>query len=304
MRIGSIGSQKTKRIIVAVAVIVLAGIYIAVNIMGKSHITTRYDSVVSDKITTPVRLLLLSDLHCCTFGTNNADLMAAIDTAKPDVILLGGDILHCKGSTASTIDFIGRVAERYPCCYVTGNHEVARGEAGEIKNALRQEGVQTIGDVSKTITIGETTLSISGIDEYRRTIYVPYELRTEKLSTEAFNTIARETLRKHLHEIQPTDESIYSVVLIHRPEEYETVLSYGFDLMLSGHAHGGQVILPGVINGLYAPNQGLFPKVAGGMFRFGAQVLNVSRGLSKKPWFAARICNPPELVVIDLLPEN
>ena len=293
-----------KLLIVGIVLVSLVLVYTAVNITGKSHIVTRHESVVSEKIASPVRLLLLSDLHCCTFGENNERLKEAIDAASPDLILLGGDIIHRSGDWADTVAFIGRIAERYPCFYVTGNHEVSRGEAGEIKNALRQEGVVTIGGKCEPITVGETTFALSGIDEYRRKVFLPFEKRDEELDEEEYDAYALETLRKRLCEVQPDDAGLYSVVLIHRPEEYETVFSYGFDLMLSGHAHGGQVIIPGILNGLYAPSQGLFPKVAGGLFSFDSHVLNVGRGLSKKPWYAARVFNPPELVTIDLLPAD
>ncbi|MPN11952.1 hypothetical protein SDC9_159261 [bioreactor metagenome] len=98
-----------------------------------------------------------------------------------------------------------------------------------------------------------------------------------------------------------TNPSIYSILLSHRPELIEEYTNSGFDLVLAGHAHGGQIRIPGVLNGLYAPDQGFFPKYAGGQYQLGETTMIVSCGLSLKKGIP-RIFNPPELVVIDLEP--
>jgi predicted MPP superfamily phosphohydrolase len=83
----------------------------------------------------------------------------------------------------------------------------------------------------------------------------------------------------------------------------QSYLPYGFDLMLSGHTHGGQIILPGLLNGLYAPGQGFFPKFAGGRYELDNMTLIIGRGLARKPLWLPRVFNPPELVLVDLKPE-
>jgi len=90
---------------------------------------------------------------------------------------------------------------------------------------------------------------------------------------------------------------LLKILIAHRPEKIEIYKGYSFNLILSGHTHGGQVRIPPVLNGLYAPNQGLFPKYAGGLYRHGETVHIISRGLSVNPRLP-RIFNPPELVVI------
>ena len=91
-----------------------------------------------------------------------------------------------------------------------------------------------------------------------------------------------------------------SVLLSHRPELTELYRGSGFDLVVSGHAHGGQVRVPLLLNGLYAPNQGFFPQYAGGLYDLDGTALAVSRGLSISR--LPRVFNPPEAVVIDLVP--
>lgn len=97
-----------------------------------------------------------------------------------------------------------------------------------------------------------------------------------------------------------TGDSRYTVLLSHRPERTECYRDSGFDLVVSGHAHGGQVRLPGMINGLFAPHQGAFPDYAGGLYALGSTTLVVSRGLCRN--LLPRVFNPPELVALDLLP--
>ena len=112
--------------------------------------------------------------------------------------------------------------------------------------------------------------------------------------------------RKQLRQIaeageQRSDE-IYSILAIHVPNGIESYLHYGFDLMLSGHTHGGQIIIPGVLNGLYAPGQGMFPKYGGGRYDFDRQTMIISRGLSQRPLWLPRLGNPPELTFVTLSP--
>ena len=92
----------------------------------------------------------------------------------------------------------------------------------------------------------------------------------------------------------------YTILLAHRPEYFQLYADYGFDLALCGHAHGGQWRLPGLINGVYAPGQGLWPKYAGGIYQQAACTMLVSRGLARESTRIPRLFNRPELVIIDL----
>ncbi len=91
------------------------------------------------------------------------------------------------------------------------------------------------------------------------------------------------------------------MLLVHRPENYADYRKYAFDLVLCGHAHGGQWRIPGILNGLYAPSQGLFPKYAGGYYNEESVPMIVSRGLARESTIVPRFYNPPELVIVDLV---
>ena len=97
----------------------------------------------------------------------------------------------------------------------------------------------------------------------------------------------------------PLDKDAYNILLSHRPDPIETYAEQGFDLVFSGHAHGGQVRVPLFLNGLFAPDQGWFPKYAGGQYLVGETTMVVSRGLSYYPDLP-RVFNPPEVVLVTL----
>ena len=84
-----------------------------------------------------------------------------------------------------------------------------------------------------------------------------------------------------------------------RTDYIDLYRQYPFDLVLSGHTHGGQVRIPLLVNGLFAPDQGWFPQYAGGLYEVGETSLVVSRGLSYYPRLP-RVFDPPEVVVIDV----
>ena len=101
-------------------------------------------------------------------------------------------------------------------------------------------------------------------------------------------------------ELDEADENVFTILLSHRPEYCKTYMKYTFDLVLCGHAHGGQWRIPGILNGLYAPHQGIVPKYAGGRYDSEDMTMIVSRGLAKETTRIPRIFNRPELVVIDV----
>ncbi|NLT93963.1 MAG: metallophosphoesterase, partial [Clostridia bacterium] len=91
------------------------------------------------------------------------------------------------------------------------------------------------------------------------------------------------------------------ILLAHRPDMFPLYSDYGFNLVLSGHAHGGQIRLP-FIGGLVAPNQGVLPEYTSGEYKMGDSTMVVSRGLGNSI-FPQRLFNHPEVVVLTLIKE-
>lgn len=236
----------------------------------------RYE-IITDKANSPVRIVLLTDFHSSGYGKNGQVLINAVRAQAPDIILMAGDIADDVRPHKNTEELIAQLGGEYPCFYVTGNHEEWSGEADKIKEMFRSGGISVMEGDSGILTVNGQKIRISGADN---------SLPFEQLSACCENA----------------GDEIFTVFMSHRPDRTELYSGKGFDLVVSGHAHGGQVIIPGLINGLYAPNQGIFPEYAGGSYTLsdGSTVMIVSRGLCKNT--LPRVFNPPETVVIDILP--
>ena len=94
------------------------------------------------------------------------------------------------------------------------------------------------------------------------------------------------------------DKDAYTILLSHRPELFDIYVKSGVDLVLSGHAHGGQFRLP-FLGGLVAPNQGLFPEYDSGLYTSGNTNMIVSRGIGNSI-IPIRFNNRPEVVLLEL----
>lgn len=257
-----------------------------------SRLKTVTYTVESDKVSAPVRIVLLTDLHSCRYGENQKNLIKTVKAQNPDIVLLGGDIFDDKVPHKNAELTVKQLAEQYPCYYVTGNHEYWSREVGAILDIIKGYGVKVLSGKCDTIEVKGQILNICGVDDPDAEVYLaegePIEWQLERANKDAQE--AEKTL----------GTEIFSVLLSHRPELYETYQNYEFDLVLSGHAHGGQWRIPGLLNGLFAPDQGLFPEYAGGKYDYPGGTMIVSRGLARESTPVPRIFNRPELVVVEV----
>ena len=241
--------------------------------------------VASEKIKTPVKIAHISDLHSSKYGKNCVELVRAVKEISPDVIAFTGDILDNRAPNGECFRFLRKISSLYPCYYVSGNHEVYTHLVDEIKAELVSYGIRVLEGENETVSIGEQNIVIGGIDDPIESPDGQGRLWEDQL-TDCGSAL---------------DGSDFSILLTHRPELVSYYGETPYDLVLCGHAHGGQMIVPNLINGIYAPHQGLFPKYAGGEYVManGGKMI-VSRGLSK--YVRPRIFNRPELVLVTLLP--
>ena len=283
--------------------IIIAVIAAVVLLLALSALDTRLRVVsytVSDeRIHSPVRIVLLTDLHSCRYGEGQRELLDAIDAQKPDLVLLGGDIFDDDLKNDNTKIVLEYVAERYSCFYVSGNHEYWHEDPEALFNAVQELGIPILHGTNETVTVGRTMLQICGIDDPACA-----EIGIDESEVDLRKAAREAVTEKQLQSAEEGTEGWYSILLAHRPELIETYAKYGFDLVLSGHSHGGQVRIPGILNGLFSPGEGWFPKYAGGKYRVGETTMIVSRGLARESTAAPRIWNRPELVVIELLPAD
>ena len=245
-----------------------------------SRLLVRTYTIESEKIEERVRLTVLTDLHACYYGEGQRNLLDAVEEQAPDLVLLCGDIVDDEPRMPEerALDTVEALAQRWPTYYVTGNHEIWTGRPEEIKALLTERGATVLeGDC---LRVGD--LQICGIDD---------------------PAAGEARWRSQLEAVTDAgDGAAFSILLTHRPERVEEYAGRGFDLVLAGHAHGGQWRLPGLINGVLAPDQGLFPRYAGGQYDLDGTTLIVSRGLARESTRIPRLFNRPEMVVVDLLP--
>lgn len=246
-----------------------------------TDIKVREYSINTDKVKKRKKFVLITDLHSGLYGSNQSEIIERINEIAPDAVLFGGDIVESLEEDRGGRLLFEAIGRKYRCFYVTGNHEYRSRRVNEIKEMIRGYGVNVLEGsgiiFDDEITVWGTDDPCCRFKEYGA--YDNWYRQFFKCSSEA-------------------DKSKYNILLSHRPERTDDYENSKFDLVLCGHAHGGQWRIPFLLNGLYAPNQGLFPKYAGGKYKLGCVDMIVSRGL--KMSFVPRIFNPPEIVVVNI----
>ena len=252
-----------------------------------------HESIQAKNVSSSIRIALVTDLHSCAYGEDQRELLEAIDQEAPDLVLLGGDIFDHQMPNDRTVAFLKGMQGKYPCYYVTGNHEYWSGKEGFAKKMaiLDSYGVIRLGGEMDTIEIKGTQLNLCGVDD-------PYAWANNGYPIENGDGSYREQVAR-VADLAANGH--FTILLAHRPELFGFYSQFGFDLVLSGHAHGGQWRIPGILNGVYAPNQGLFPAYAGGRYEQDGTVMIVSRGLARESTRVPRFYNRPELVIVDLV---
>ena len=234
------------------------------------------------------RIAHVSDLHNAEMGKDNETLLTMLRDADPDIIAITGDLIDSRNTDIEVaLQFVREAVKIAPCYYVTGNHEARVSEYGELKAGMEAAGVTVLEDVRTEISMEGETITLIGVnDPSYQTDYLFGDSET------VMNTKLEE-----LH----TEDGEFTVLLSHRPELFDAYTDHGIDLVLSGHAHGGQFRLP-FIGGLVAPNQGFFPEYDAGIYTEGNTNMFVSRGVGNSI-LPFRINNRPEVILIELQAE-
>ena len=263
----------TRKKFIALTAIVSA-VAIAIPFMCSESLSVTPYSLHSDKVTAPVKIAFISDLHNTLYGKDMSELADSVDRFSPDVVILGGDFFNYVWGEENSVRFAEIVSDRYPCFYTLGNHEFKRGQQDIIKKEMSAMGINVLDGKYADIA----GIRIHGIDggSFR-----------EQLGN-CTSAIAADR---------------YNILINHAPEEYPKLSGLGFDLILSGHAHGGQWRFPPFLpNGVFCPGEGLFPHYTGGVYSENSSMMIVSRGLQRCPrdLIIPRIFNRPEIIFITL----
>ena len=283
-------AKKKKFIFPAVVAIVLVALVIGIA-WGNTALELNTYTISSSKLPQSFdgyRIAHVSDLHNTEMGKNNEKLLAMLRDADPDMIAITGDLIDSRNTDIEVaLKFVREAVKIAPCYYVTGNHEARVNEYGELKAGMETAGVTVLEDVRTEISMEGATITLIGVNDP--------SYQTDYLFGDS-ETVLNTKLEK-LH----TENGEFTVLLSHRPELFDTYADHGLDLVLSGHAHGGQFRLP-FIGGLVAPNQGLFPEYDAGIYTEGNTNMLVSRGIGNSI-LPFRINNRPEVILIELQAE-
>ncbi len=216
------------------------------------------------------RIAHVSDFHGTASMTD--DVVEALKNAKPDIICITGDLIDSRrGGTKAALSLAEAASAIAPCYYITGNHEnrLSSELYNGLLDGLKDSGVTILDDKQAILERNDEQIAIVG----------HFWGDTENVGG-------------------ISDFDGYRVLLSHQPEAINDYAAAGYDLVLSGHAHGGQFRLP-FIGGLFAPGQGFFPRYDAGLFVQESTNMVVSRGIGNS-LFPLRVNNRPEVVVIEL----
>lgn len=227
------------------------------------------------------KIVQISDLHNAEFGTDNQKLIDILKSEAPDAIVITGDLIDARRTNTEIAEsFARRCMEIADCYYVPGNREARLGGTYDaFESALIADGVNVLRNGSVRIRKEMDAIRIIGVDD-------PAFAKASDAIT---------NLDAALEALSSDD---FTILLAHRPELIDEYSKWGIDLVLSGHAHGGQIRLPG-FGGLYAPGQGFFPRYTSGNYTMGDTEMIVSRGIGNSA-FPLRVNDRPEVVIVTL----
>lgn len=227
------------------------------------------------------KIAQVSDLHDQDY---KGKLLEELDRIKPDITVITGDMIDRENHTTASLKFAAGAVKISPVYYVNGNHESVLRIFPQFRERIISYGVHVLENQTEILTREQDSLVILGMNDPR----------FFKKSKSGYN----EMLTQKVKEIKDSDANAFVVLLSHRPEMLNDYAREKIDLAFTGHAHGGQVRLP-FVGAIFAPSQGFFPKLTGGVHRRRETQMIISRGLGKSN-FVPRINIEPELIVATL----
>ena len=281
--------MKVKKPIIIICAIfaVLIALFLWV-IWANSALEVNTYTIESEKLPSEFsgfRIAHVSDLHNAEMGNNNEKLLSLLEEVKPDIIAITGDIMDTDGEYSGANSFIDGASDIAPCYFVTGNHEAGISEDSyrQLEKYMKEQGVCVLHSEEVLIERGGAHISVAGFED------PAYSMKYDGLNVSSFDA-------EHIKKV--VNEELFSVLLSHRPELFSEYVTAECDIVLTGHAHGGQFRLP-FIGGVIAPGQGLFPEYDSGVYTEENTNMVVSRGIGNSV-IPLRFNNRPEIVVVEL----
>lgn len=281
-------TAKKKRIIVLAVVAAVLLALIIWTAWGNTALELNTYTISSDRLPGAFegyRIAHVSDLHNAEMGKDNEKLLDMLRETEPDIIAITGDIIDSRNTNIDiALQFTKAAMEIAPCYYVTGNHEARVSKYDELKEGLLEQGVVVLDDERIELELSGKTIALLGVND-------------PSFQTDYLFGDSETVMQGKLQEISDA-ENEFKILLSHRPELFGVYADSNMDLVLSGHAHGGQFRLP-FVGGLVAPNQGLFPKYDAGLYTEENTNMIVSGGIGNSI-LPFRFNNRPEVILIVL----
>lgn len=287
---------RSKRHIIMFAVIlVIAGaIWVGYGLWASANfLIVRNYSIELDAVETPIKIVVIADLHDHIFEDNNRNLAEKIKEQSPDLIIMAGDMLNADSKDASVPEtLIQLLADTAPIYYAMGNQEESYVAAGhsELSSVLTDAGAKVLDNAYVDVEICGNLLRVGGMYDYA-------------FGLDGNNTASKapEEIRKFLENFQNINRA--KVMISHRPDSFifgDASSYWDIDLVVSGHVHGGQVVIP-FLGGLYGMDQGWFPEYVHGTYIKDRLQLFLTSGLGSADEVLPRFNNRPEIAVLTLV---
>lgn len=226
----------------------------------------------------------ISDLH----SRPAKGVYEIISSQKSDVTVITGDLVHDDDKSVEEVrELLAKLVEISPVYMVTGNHDLWRSGSKEIFEEFESLGAKLLDGNSCEVERNGEKIAFFGVTD-------PFSKMPSVIS---------ENIRKSFSKLYQYDG--YRVLLFHRANLFDEIKDYGYDLILSGHMHGGQVRIPR-LGGVLAPSSAipskkrmLFPKYCQGVIKSGNTTMIINRGIGNTLPIP-RWGNRPEVGIITL----
>ena len=270
--------------VLVVAALIAVAVFEIVRLTDMTDFVDTFYVIEDEKISNPMRIVMLSDLHLQEFGKDNVRLVDEIWRLNPDIIAMAGDMINQDDPDVSVVITLCRqLVNVAPVYFCYGNHEkevIRVKQTSKLNEDLEKLGVHVLHNRYETINVNGNLIDIGGLSANPGTLDADYTQRFWQAYLKTPN---------------------YHLLLVHYPQYFFTggeLVGENIDLALCGHLHGGQAILP-FVGGVYHPLEGFFPEMTDGCNHVEGTWVVISRGLGNGKSLP-RFNNPPELVIVDL----
>ena len=242
----------------------------------------------------PLRLLHLSDIHFHGNDGRKSAFLAGLPAA--DVTIVTGDFLGEPEAVEMTVKAVGPTRGRLASWFVLGSNDYfaprplnylayfrhgrkprvgARGRVRDLVDLLEADGWRDLTNVRDEIDLGGLSVELLGLDDAH--------------------------IKRHDLRVAPRRApDRFGIAVMHSPDSAPETAALGYDLLVAGHTHGGQVCLPG--RHALVTNCSLPPRLASGLIRMGGSFLYVSPGIGTSKFAPFRFFCPPVATLLELHP--